>query len=304
MQNLSSQSREQKTSPWKILYRPMLAASLALHGLALMLPIPATPEPVAEETTEEETIDLAALDALVENPSPSLPSPSSTPEAIIPTPFSPPIPTPAAIVPAPVPATVPATVPLPEPTPALTPEATPTATATPTPAATATPETTPTPTQAAAPVPQAFQSLTPEQLQQLRDFLAQREAAEASTAGAIGQTARAAQQTSINCGLFENYAQLFFDDCGSSGMEPQRKPSIFAVEVVPVQRRNRVLAYYQETFPNYTFEPIATPYADGEVYAMMLNSNPVLYLNVVSVGLRGSTKIAVLWLNNPTEPAS
>lgn len=296
MQNLASQSSEPRISPWKILYRPMLAASLALHGLALMLPIPATPEPVAEaESTEEETIDLAALDALVVNPSPSpLPSAASTPEAIAPTPFLPPIPTAAAVAPAPVPATVPP----PEPTPSLTPAATPT------PTASATPQPTPTPTQAAAPIPAAFQNLTPEQLQQLRDFLAQREAAEASAAGAIGQTARAAQQTAINCSLFENYAQLFFTDCGSSGVEPQRKPAIFAVEVVPVQRRNRVLQYYQETFPNYTFEPIATPYADGEVYAMMLNSSPVFYLNVVSVGLRGSTKIAVLWSSNPTEPTS
>jgi len=307
MQNISSHPREETFSPWKFLYRPMLIASLALHSLVLVIPIPSTSESVAEEepAEQEETIDLASLDALLQNPLPSpTPSPTPTPEAIVPSPL--PIPTPAAVVPVPVPQPVP--IPVPEPVATPTPEPTPEATLTPEPIASATPMSaaTPNPEQTAVAVPESFQGLTPEQLQQLRDFLAQRDALEASAAGAIGQTARAAQQTSINCGLFEEYAQLFFDNCGESGTElndsePQRKSEIFTVEVVPSQRRNQVLEYYQETFPNYTFELAETPYAEGEVYAMKLNDNPVLYLNVVSVGLRGSTKIAVLWLNNPIQ---
>lgn len=282
----------------------MLIASLAIHGLILLAPVPSNPESVAEEEpAEEETIDLASLNALVEESAPSpLPSPSPTPETVVPTPSPLPIPSPAAAVPAPLPKSVPIPVPTSTPTPKPAPEATPTPQ--PTASATPTPEVIPSPIQAAAPVPKALQTLTPEQLQQLRDFLAQREAAEASATGAIGQTARAAQQTPINCGLFEEYAQLFFDNCEESGVEPQRKPGIFTVEVVPSQRRNQVLEYYQETFSNYTFEPIQTLYAEGEVYAMKLNNNSVLYLNIVSVGLRGSTKIAVLWLNDPTQPPS
>lgn len=274
----------------------MLIASLTLHGLVLVLPVPSPSESVAEEEhTQEETIDLASLNALLKDPLPS-PLASPTPEAIVSTPAPLPIPTPAAVVPVPLPQSIP--VPVPEPVSSPAPEAIPT----PEPAtsATPTPEVTP---QAAVAVPEVFQNLTPEQLQQLRDFLAQRDALEASAAGAIGQTARAAQQAQINCPLFGEYAPFFFDNCGEANGEPQRKPGIFTIEILLPQQRNRVLEYYQETFSNYTFEPMATPYAEGEVYAMKLDDNPVLYLNVVSVGLRGSTKIAVLWLNNPTEPA-
>ncbi|WAL59620.1 hypothetical protein [Thermocoleostomius sinensis] len=281
----------------------MLVASLALHGLVLLVPIPSEPESVAEEEPpEEETIDLASLNALIENPSAlPTPTPTPTPEAIVPTPSPVPVPTPAAVIPSPVPVPVPVPVPIPEPTPEITPEPTPEVSPEPTPAdlsVTPTPsDVAPGPTQ---PLPEAFQGLTPEQLQQLRDFLAQREALDASAAGAIGQTARAAQQAEINCALFAEHAPLFFDDCGEATGEPQRKPGIFTIEIILPQRRNQILEYYQETFPNYTFEPIETTYANGEVYAMKLDDNPVLYLNIVSVGLRGSTKIAVFWLNDPT----
>lgn len=294
MGNLLHAPQERQFSPWQAWFRPMLVASVALHGLVLLIPIPSTESIVEEEPVEEEVVDLAALQALQaqrSSPQPK-PSPTPSPQLVAPTPT--PVPIPSVAPPIPSPQSVP--VPVPAPTPEATPTPTPEATATPSP----TPTPTPTPTSTAA-VPEAFQTLTPEQLQALQNYLQQIEANEASAAGAIGQTARAAQQTSINCGLFEDYAQLFFADCGGPGVEPQRRSEIFSVEVVPSQRRNRVLEYYQQAFPDYTFEPIVGEYADGEVYAMKANDNPVLYLNVVSVGLRGSTKIAVLWLRDPIQ---
>ncbi|GAB4378998.1 MAG: hypothetical protein Kow00121_32080 [Elainellaceae cyanobacterium] len=267
----------------------MLLASIALHGLVLLIPIPETPDAVAEEEPpEEETIDLAALAALSQLPSPT-PSPVPAPEAVVPTPA--PLPSPS-VVPVPVPVPVPAPVadPVAAPTPAPTPE----------PVAAATPTPTPAPVETPAPVPEAFQNLTPEQLQQLQALLNQLEASEASDAGALGQTVRAAQQVPINCNLFRDYAPLFFTDCGGAGVEAQRKPEVFWVEIVPPQRRNQVVEYYQNAFSGYAFEPTGQQYADGELYAMLQNDNPVLYLNVVSVGLGGSTTIAVLWLEDPT----
>lgn len=278
--------QQQSQRWWTAWYRPMLLASIALHGLVLIVPIPSNPVIAdEEELSEEETVDLSALAALSQLPSPS---PSSQPE-VAPSPSSAPSPL---IAPAPDP--VPALV-QPEPvisSPDPVPEPSPTADITPTP--------TPTPSSVAS-VPEAFRDLTPEELQRLQALLAQREANAASQTGAIGQTVRAAQQVPINCTLFRDYAPLFFSDCGGAGTESQKKPEVFWVEIVPPQRRNRVVDYYREAFPNYQLEPTEQEYADGELYAILQGQTPILYLNIVSVGLGGSTTIAVLWLENPTQ---
>lgn len=279
-------------------YRPMLIASLALHGLVLVAPTPVDPQSVLEEEAEEEVIDLADL-AVLPSLSPSL-SPLSSP---LPLPLAESTPVPA---PVPAPVSTPAIVSnsIPQPIPVSVPDPVPQSVSTPTPSQVATPTLPPTPlpTPIATPIPTfAPQGLTPEQLQAYQAVFDQINAQEAAIPGAVGRTAIASQQmaTEIDCSFFDQ-PDAFFVNCGTDGTEAQRRSEIFRVDVRPQTKPDAALEFYAQTFSNNQFNETGRQYGGAPLYEVTSETAPPMYMSLVGWGIGNSTTIAVFWWSDPT----
>jgi hypothetical protein len=260
----------QQPSPlWRMLFRPMLAISLILHGLVLVIPIPerdAASEPEEPEVAEE-AIRLSSFMPPPSQPTPT-PQVSSPPSpAALPTPVavSPPLPSPSAIAPTQPP---PSASPTPEASPEATPEATP---ATPQPEQTAaSPEPSPQPFD-----PQLSQQLFLENFQDIE-----------------GEVPIAPGPNVIDQPL------MFF-----TSEEPDAEPVSGIRELRWVNDRDPedVYASLEQSYAQNgnTFRKIESGYGGGSLYALQSpEGEPFLYLNLVP-GRGGASTIIAVWDHDP-----
>ncbi len=264
----------------RVLYHPLFLASVVLHGLFLLAPIPSTPEPpVAEETEDEAPVDLLGLAELTP-PEPPEPSPQPTPQVAPPPPPVSPIPQPQALAPAPVPP--PAVVP-PEPAPAApTPQSSPTE---PAPATTPTPAPQPTPTFD----PQADQQAAISGL----DNLSQQAYPEQLSANVIYN-----YLTGRDGPKYQGLVGTFFTADGLAQGGIQTLPGILQYRLYD-KGVLETLEQLQATYGSQgnTFTEATPNYANQPLYEMR-NSDGQLVFHLSLVPLEGST-VLVLWNVDP-----
>lgn len=280
---------------WQILWKPMLVASLALHALALTIPLPSQPAP-SEEEKEEEVAEEAPMSLASLKPvQRAIPSPSPTPRATPSPPKARPVPRPSPnpvprVAPSPTPVASPSVEPSPQPTPepevTPKPEATPAAEASPLPVETATaPLTTP--------------ELTEEE-QELQDLWGQFQGNLAGVA--------AAETAGLNIPYYKfPQPELFFtaESMAAADADPslpaESLPGIDNILWASRRRPDDVLAELQQMFEGFTFTPEGE-YGGGELY-QMAKDGTIRYVNLVRASDRSATFV-VIWRQNPNQPAS
>lgn len=261
----------------KFLYHPMVALSLALHGLLLVAPFPSGPQPQPEaepkaEAEAEAEVQISSLKSLT-RPAPPSPLPSPKPMPLASPVVRPSAPRPPVLQPPP---------PAPPPTPI----------ATPAPVTTPTPITPPTPLIAATPTP------LPEE-QELQDFLGQFQ----SNLGGVGAAETAG--LGIPYYLFQQ-PELFFTpesltEADSAGADPIRQEGIDDILWASRKRPDAVYQELQTLFAGFTFAE-AGEYGGGSLYQVTKGST-VRFLNLVQSTDRTATFV-VIWNRNPNTPTA
>lgn len=260
---------------WKFVAHPMVAVSLALHGILLMAPLPPQPQAEPEPEPEPEEVQISSLKSLTR----TAPQPTPTPKAAPPTPKPLPKPPVQSVAPRP-----PAPRPAPPPPPAPSPAPTPTPLATPTPA--------PTPLVEVSPSP-------PTEEQELQDFLGQFQ-------GSIsGVGADETAGLGIPYYLFQQPELFFTSDslaaADSSGADPIRVEGIDDILWASRKRPDAVYQELQTLFAGFTFTE-AGEYGGGPLYQISKGST-VRFINLIQSTDRTATFV-VVWNRDPNVPAA
>jgi hypothetical protein len=264
---------ESRSLPWKVLYHPMLAVSLMIHGTFLFMPLPPASEPLIEiEELEPEPIELSLESLLAPPPAPSPPPPE-------------PEPSPVAVAP-----------PIPQEPPVYTP---------PPPPAEPESEALPSieesePEEAIAPEPPGESSAEPLPADSLFDPLPFQTAFTSNLDGMRGDLS--AQNIPPAPNTIDN-PDLFFT---SRALTADPLPGIHQMRWFNDRRPSDVSAELQQRYAgtDMVFVEVPGGYGGGELFEIQNpEGQPFFYLNVVP-GKGGVSTVLVIWAHDPTNPPS